>query len=190
MCAPSKPVGGVAPAPLYQRVRACHDEWARGGAAKDVLFWIKYGITPEWCAGPPPPHDMGRYLDLGEVSEEEALVEVARLVGKGALEPIDESRKHCVSTTFGVRKPNGKVRLIIDMRPVNEYAVQRGLKYETLSDLQVIAQPGDHGFSFDLEDGYFALAIAPRWRIYFQIRVGGQLYQYTVLPFGYSLSPY
>eukprot|EP00123_Amoebidium_parasiticum_P019217 comp24349_c0_seq2/m.46538 comp24349_c0_seq2/g.46538 ORF comp24349_c0_seq2/g.46538 comp24349_c0_seq2/m.46538 type:complete len:184 (-) comp24349_c0_seq2:709-1260(-) len=134
----------------------------------------------------------GRYLDLamGEVSAEEALVEVARLVGKGALEPIDESRKHCVSTTFGVRKPNGKVRLIIDMRPVNEYAVQRGLKYETLSDLQVIAQPGDHGFSFDLEDGYFALAIAPRWRIYFQIRVGGQLYQYTVLPFGYFLSPY
>eukprot|EP00123_Amoebidium_parasiticum_P019238 comp24353_c0_seq3/m.46602 comp24353_c0_seq3/g.46602 ORF comp24353_c0_seq3/g.46602 comp24353_c0_seq3/m.46602 type:complete len:402 (-) comp24353_c0_seq3:1000-2205(-) len=176
--------------PLYQRVRACVDEWERGGASKEVLFWIKYGITPDWKSARPAPFDAGGYLDIGEVSEAEAVVEVERLVSKGALETVPESAKWCVSKSFGLRKPNGNVRLIIDMRPVNEYAVARGIKYETLSDLRALAQPGDHAFSFDLEDGYFALAIQPRFRKYFQIRVGGQLYQYTVLPFGYSLSPY
>ena len=44
--------------------------------------------------------------------------------------------------------------------------------------------------SFDLQDGYHCVAVHKDHRQYFTICIDGQAYQFTVLPFGWSLSPW
>jgi len=64
------------------------------------------------------------------------------------------------------------------------------MKMETLRRLRLIAKPNDYLVSFDMKDGFFALAIAPQDREAFTINVDGQLMQLGALPMGWSLSPY
>ena len=61
---------------------------------------------------------------------------------------------------------------------------------ETLRQLSYIAKPGDHWVSFDLKDGFYALAIHPKDREAFRVNLNGQLLQICALPMGWSLSPF
>eukprot|EP00873_Tetraselmis_striata_P018030 jgi/Tetstr1/438294/TSEL_026861.t1 len=49
---------------------------------------------------------------------------------------------------------------------------------------------GDYMFSFDLQDVFYALGIAPSDRDYFTVNIRGTLYRLCGLPMGWSLSPY
>ena len=61
---------------------------------------------------------------------------------------------------------------------------------ETLRPLRLIAKPNDYWVIFDMNDGFYALAIAPQDREAFTINIDGQLLQPFALPMGWSLSPY
>ena len=48
---------------------------------------------------------------------------------------------------------------------------------------------GDWFISLDLKDAYFQIQINPLHRPFLRFAFEGQVYQYTVLPFGLSLAP-
>lgn len=48
---------------------------------------------------------------------------------------------------------------------------------------------GDWMTSIDLADTYFHIMIRPSHRKYLRFELEGQVFQYTRLPFGYSLAP-
>eukprot|EP00873_Tetraselmis_striata_P014900 jgi/Tetstr1/435164/TSEL_002620.t1 len=60
----------------------------------------------------------------------------------------------------------------------------------TLLGVRHLTKKGDYMFSFDLQDGFYALGIAEADRDYFTVDVRGQLYKLASLPMGWSLSPY
>ncbi len=64
------------------------------------------------------------------------------------------------------------------------------MKMETLRHLRFIAKPGDHWVSFDLKDGFYALAIHSKDREAFTINLNVQLLQVCALSMGWSLSPF
>ncbi len=61
---------------------------------------------------------------------------------------------------------------------------------ETLRPLRLTAKPGNHWVSFDLKDGFYSLAIAPKVREAFTVNLDGQLLQFCALPMVRSLSPF
>ena len=136
----------------------------------------------------PPPFDNGTSCrSLPQDQDAFLKEEIARLKEKGVLRAIDSSS--WVSRAFLVPKPGGW-RLIIDLRTINENCQKRSMKMETLRHLRLIAKPGDHWVSFDLKDGFYALAIHPKDRKYFTVNLNGQLLHLCALPMGWSLSPY
>eukprot|EP00873_Tetraselmis_striata_P044281 jgi/Tetstr1/464545/TSEL_009302.t1 len=115
--------------------------------------------------------------------------ELARFLAVGAWE-----RGYCakwVSRLFLVPKPGtNKWRLIIDLRPLNRYCETRDLSFETLSHLRNLARPGDYMLQMDMQDGFYAVGIAPEDRDFFTVDYRGTLYRLAGLPMGWSLSPY
>eukprot|EP00873_Tetraselmis_striata_P000014 jgi/Tetstr1/420278/TSEL_001027.t1 len=115
--------------------------------------------------------------------------ELARFLAVGAWE-----RGYCakwVSRLFLVPKPGtNKWRLIIDLRPLNRYCETRDLSFETLSHLRNLARLGDYMLHMDLQDGFYAVGIAPEDRDFFTVDYRGTLYRLAGLPMGWSLSPY
>eukprot|EP00873_Tetraselmis_striata_P001287 jgi/Tetstr1/421551/TSEL_012497.t1 len=64
------------------------------------------------------------------------------------------------------------------------------MRFETLRRLRYLAKRGDWAFSFDLQDGYYALGLREDVRDFFTINVRGTLWRFAALPMGWSLSPY
>eukprot|EP00873_Tetraselmis_striata_P033451 jgi/Tetstr1/453715/TSEL_040671.t1 len=85
--------------------------------------------------------------------------ELARFVESGAWE-YGTGRKW-VSIPFLVPKPGViQWRCIIDLRVLNSYCVRKRLKMETLLGVRHLTKKGDYMFSFDLQDGFYALGMA------------------------------
>ena len=85
---------------------------------------------------------------------------------------------------FLVPKKNGKLCPVIDLSILNQYIRKQPFKMETVKSILV----NDWGVSIDLTDAYLHVPIHPRSRkssVYEH-----QVFQFTVLPFGMSLSPW
>ena len=83
-----------------------------------------------WLKGPPAPFHQGvsRFRDPREA--EFLRGEVERCVGTGAWERVGaEEVTHC-SRVFCVPKPNGKFRLVIDLRHLNAHCQAWKCRYE------------------------------------------------------------
>eukprot|EP00873_Tetraselmis_striata_P038086 jgi/Tetstr1/458350/TSEL_044789.t1 len=139
---------------------------------------------------PPPNFHNGISMQDATPAQLTFLVgELARFVESGAWE-FGTCRKW-VSRLFLVPKPGvNQWRCIIDLRVLNSYCVRKRLKMEILLGVRHLTKKGDYMFSFDLQDGFYALGIAEADRDYFTMDVRGRLYMLASLPMGWSLSPY
>jgi hypothetical protein len=86
-----------------------------------------------------------------------------------------------VAPAFVVVQSSGKRRVV-------EETLKSVFRYETLKSLRYLAKRGDWAISFDLEDGFHAIPIHPDDRKYFTFSIGGKVFQFAALPFGWTLS--
>ena len=115
--------------------------------------------------------------------------ELERLEAEGAWER--STNPTWVSRMFLVPKPgNNKWRLIVDLRYVNTFCRDFPMKYETLKKMRNLSKVGNYMFSFDLQDGYYALGVKQSHRDYFTVNYRGQLWRLAGLPMGWNASPY
>lgn len=175
---------------LRHRVRRRWRVWEDIGASGPLLDWIRHGIRLPFRHGRPPP-SFHHGVSLWDATPEQLDFldsELARFVQEGHWEAGTSSQ--FVSRCFLVPKAGGGWRLVIDLRFLNKFFAKRSMKMETLKHLRHIARKGDYWISFDLKDGFYALAIAPEDRQYFTVNIRGQLFQLAGLPMGWTLSPW
>lgn len=86
-------------------------------------------------------------------------------------------------------EPN-KPRLIVDARFPNLWQRPPPFAFDRLLDLARTSSPGDLLSVWDHKSGYFHIRLAPDTQGMFGFELDGIYYVYTVLPFGWSVSPY
>lgn len=118
--------------------------------------------------------------------------EVSSLLSKKAIEPLClELKRHCwISRLFFVPKPDGSIRPIINLQPLNAFLKYSHFKMEGLFLLKDIVRVNDFVAKIDMKDAYFGIRIARRHRKFLAFEWDGKLYQYRALPFGLSPAPY
>jgi len=95
-------------------------------------------------------------------------------------------------------QPNGKKRLILDLRHVNQFLTKAHVKFEDASFMFRLLSnhfsPKGWTCSFDIKSGYHHIDILPEHQEYlgFSWVTNGitKFFKYTVLPFGLSSGPY
>ena len=181
---------------LRNRVREASAAWESAGAGTHELAWIRDGYLLPFIRGPPPPFHQGTSLRHPTPAQAIFLQkELQRWVTSGALEPAESSK--FVTKAFLVDKPgvdedgNKKFRFIVDLQHVNKFLRKLSCRYETLKKLNTMAEKDDYMFSMDLQDGFHAIGIHKDHRKYLTVDIAGfGLFQFCVLPFGLSPSPY
>ncbi len=176
---------------LYQKLQASFRFWKQAGASPTLLAWLKHGVPVEF-RGPPPPF---RYVASKPLSAPEARFweqERERLLQLGAISEVDKSEIKLFSKVHFVPKPHSdKLRLVINLRPLNLTNVQHKTRYETLRSLSRAPNlPGSFAVKFDLQDAYLHIPIRACDRPYFGFELGGRCFVWNVLPFGWTNSPY
>jgi hypothetical protein len=113
------------------------------------------------------------------------------MVAAGAWIPADHLPNLIVSPAFVVaNRSSGKRRVVIDMRALNAQLVVPAFRYDTIQLYRRLVAPGAQQISWDLSDGYLAIAVHPRHQAFTAFSFGGRLYRCAALPFGLAISPF
>ena len=171
------------------RLRFFLQNWKKITDDQWVLSVIEEGYKLEFIQKPPqtgikqtsvPNQD----LDLLKL-------EVEDLLKKDAIEtvPWNEINSGFYSTFFLVPKKNGKMRLVINLRPLNRYLRKTHFKMDTMTKVLNLVKPQDWAISLDLADAYMHIPIFPKHRQFLRFCVQGRCFQWKVLCFGPTSAP-
>ena len=89
-----------------------------------------------------------------------------------------------------VPKKNGMLRPVINLSLLNQYIHKQHFKMETVKSVRQSIMYNDWAVSIDLTDAYLHVPIHPISRKYLRFVYDHQVFQFTALPFGMSLSPW
>ena len=162
--------------------------WERIGAPDHVVNWLKEGVRL------PINQDPGNFQCENRVYSDKAFTfvdkEVQTLLSNGAI-IRSNSKPQCVSPLKCVpKKGKNKLRLVIDLRRLNEGIVTDKFQYEGIKAVKSLIKPNDQLATADLKNGFHHVPIhVDDWK-YLGFCWRGQFYVYCVLPFGLKCSPY
>lgn len=120
--------------------------------------------------------------------------EIKDLVAKKAMRKITYKYATEVpgfySKLFVVKKPEvGKFRVIINLKPLNEYIKKESFKMEGLRDVKTLVTPQCYGGVADISDAYYHVPISKKSRKYTRFIFENCIYEYCALPMGLTDSP-
>lgn len=115
--------------------------------------------------------------------------ELNRLIEIGAVEKCAHEQGEFISNIFARVKANGKIRVILNLKPLNKFLVYEHFKMEHLDFVTNLVYKHDWFASIDLTDAYFSIPIHESDWKYLKFYWDGKLYYFKVLVFGLSLAP-
>ena len=151
-----------------------------------INSWVEEGARIPFSTTPPPFH-LNNY-DLKPEHEDYITQEIEKLLQAGTIRKTHSARN--ISPLGVVPKKNGKLRMILDLRRVNNYVATPRFTMEDIRKVKLLLQPGDWMTSIDLKDGFHHIPIHREHQQYLGMTWRGQTYAWTHLPFGLSASPY
>ena len=115
--------------------------------------------------------------------------EIVTLKSKGASKEVTYCSNEFLSNIILVTKKTGDIRPVINLKPLNVFVQKIYFKIENINTALHTIAPGDYLVSIDLKDAYFSILIFKPHRKFLRFKWSDQTYEFTCLPFGYSLAP-
>lgn len=116
-------------------------------------------------------------------------MEINRLLDIGAIKPCEHEQEEFISNIFTRPKPDGRIRVILNLRKLNESLIYEHFKLEHIEFATQLVFQNDFLCSIDLTDAYFSIPIHDSCWKYLKFYWRDQLYHYQVLVFGLSVAP-
>ena len=150
--------------------------------------WLREGVPLQFLDAPPPlQREPVEFPIAQELERQQSTLE---LLQKGVIEVVhDKTSPGLYHRLFMRPKPDGSLRPIIDLSPLNALIHNEAFKMETPASIRQALQTGEHTLQLDLKDAYFHVPIRKAYRKYMRFYVQGVVYQYKALPFGLSIAP-
>ena len=145
-------------------------------------YHLEFESDPvQYCLPKAPPFNV---LEINLIYNE-----IIKLIEKGAIVPVLYEHKEFISNIFLVPKKTGDMRPVINLNPLNQFVGKIHFKMENIQMALNLISQGDYMISIDLKDAYFSIPIFTPDRKYLRFMWENQRYEFTCLPFGYSLAP-
>ena len=145
-------------------------------------YHLEFDSLPVQSVLPRPPPFSEREKQL--IDEE-----IAKLLTKGAIRKVSSCPYEFISNIFLVPKKTGDLRPVINLKPLNQFVQRIHFKMENIQMAMNFVSLGDYMVSLDLKDAYFSEPIFRPHCKYLRFIWRHQRYEFTCLPFGYSLAP-
>ena len=106
-------------------------------------------------------------------------LEIAKLLTKGVIEPSKPSDGDFISTIFVRPKKDGSHRLILNLKPLNEFVAYYHFKMDTIHAALKLMRPGCFMASVDLKDAYYSIPISVEDRNFLKFEWQGNYFRFT-----------
>src|ERR1700730_7875651 len=116
--------------------------------------------------------------------------EIAQLLAKRAIEPVNDASPGFHSSMFVIPKRNGGYRPVFNLKRLNEHLEAPHFKMETLRQVTPLIQQHDFLTSINLSDAFLHILVHKMSRKYLRFRWNGKTFQFRTIPFGLSTVPW
>ena len=186
--------GEGADAAASGQINAQQEFWLKNiCASKWTRRWVRNGFPLVWedPRNPAPRRQQSNHPGAREHEEYMDATLKEFLAAGAAREWEGPSPPRCVLPLNVIpKKQPGKFRVLLDGRHVNEFLKCPKFKYERLSDLEALMQPGEFMVGIDLTNSYWQLRMNDAAHEYLGFEWRGKYYVFTVLPFGLKSAPW
>ena len=111
---------------------------------------------------PYPPKQIHFSPGEGEIITKE----ISKLLHKGVLETTEYAVGDFPSTIFVRPEKDGSYRMILNLKPLNEFVSYHHFKMDTIQTALKLMRPGCFMASVDLKDAYYSVPVAKEDRKY------------------------
>ena len=108
---------------------------------------------------------------------------------KGIIKKVVHCKGEYISHIFTRSKPNGKLRIILNLNKLNESVEYEHFKMESFTTALSLIEQNCFMGSIDLKDAYYSVSVAEEYRKYLRFTWRSVLYEFTCLPMGLACSP-
>lgn len=115
--------------------------------------------------------------------------EFDHLIKKRVITPAEHSVDEFISNNFCRPKPNGRLRIILNLQKLNDHVVYKHFKMETLVTALLLINKNCFMASIDLKDAYYSVPINKEDRKFLRFNWNNKLFEYTCLPNGLACAP-
>jgi len=160
--------------------------FAEAGANSSLVATLTYGAG--WDQPSPRVKHSHTQRKLSPPEGEFITQELQRLLETGAIEQGPASFLSPIRT---VPKAGGQgYRMVHDLRAVNKSFTPPSFHLRGIPQLETLVRPTDTFLVVDLKSAFHHIRVAPHLRPYLAFQWQGATYRWTVLPFGWNMSPY
>lgn len=145
---------------------------------------IQHGLELEFINYPTP--NISKKLNL---SAEETLIidtEINKLLDKKVIAHSIHEQNECISTLFTRPKKDGRKRMILNLKNLNENIQYEHFKMESIQSVIDLMEENCFMASVDLKDAYFSVPIHETHRKYLKFSHRDILYEFKAMPQGYG----
>ena len=115
--------------------------------------------------------------------------EINGLIKKQVIRECNHVHGEFLSPIFSVPKKDGKVRLILNLKNLNQHIPYEHFKMDSIfSALELVTQECWMA-SLDLKDAYYSVKIHPAYQKYLRFYYNNKIYEYTAYRSGLSSRP-
>jgi hypothetical protein len=137
----------------------------------------------------PPPENMAKQLKFSKSEKQKMDLEIKNLLNNGVIENSEMETEQFVGHVFCRNKKDGSVRIILNLKPLNQFVTYKKFKMDTRQMAARLITPGAYMASVDLKQAYYLVSVAQEHRKYLKFWWDGNLYQYVGLPNGLACAP-
>ena len=153
-----------------------------------ILSVIRQGLELEFMVEPshqgsPPQINMNSTQKLAINKEIKCLLAI------GCIKEIKRTERLFLSNIFTVPKKNGDLRLVINLKDLNQFLAFHHFKMESFQTAKDLIQEGDWMIKLDLKEAYHSVPVTPDHQRYLAFLWDGKCYVYCVLSFGLGPAP-
>ena len=168
--------------------KACIKKWYQITSDPWVLDQIK-GVYPDFITEPRQlilPNEISWSTTEFKIIDKE----VVKLLEKNIIKLIKKHEQdQFISNIFFRYKSNMKIRIILNLKPLNKWVHYKHFKMSSLKDAIHLMTRNCFFTSIDLQDAYYSIPVHEKATKYFRFYHNGQLYEFQNLVMGFSESP-
>ena len=169
------------------QVSECLHEWEMLTSDPEILQIVN-GDTIAF-ESEPPEKTSARKCNVSSETKLKMDAEVQGMLNKKIITRTSHERGEYLSPIFPVPKPGGDLRIILNLKVLNQYVEYWHFKMDNIKVVLASITPGCYMATLDLKHAYHAVKIHDDFQKYLKFEWDGELYQFTCYPNGLGPCP-
>ena len=184
---------------LISQIRDDMKNFTAGKLSQHLSDWQELTSDPEILTivqgdfisfvSDPPLRQVVRQCNVSEETKLQMHERITSMLNTQIIIRTIHEQGEFLSPIFPVPKPDGNIRIILNLKDLNEYVEYHHFKMDNIKAVLANVTKGCYMASLDLKDAYHSVKIHREHQKYLKFEWDGALYQFTCYPNGLAPCP-